>query len=393
MLDLISRTASAALARWASAFPVLALAGPRQSGKTTLARLTFPDKPYLSLEDLDTRERALADPRSFLAGLPAGAVLDEVQRAPDLLSYLQGVVDARGRMGEFVVTGSQQFGLRDHVSQSLAGRAAYLQLLPLSWAEITAVRAPGQATPALEEALWRGGYPALFDVRRSAAESPSAWFAAYVATYVERDVRQVLRIADLTLFRRFVLMCAARTAQLLNLNALAADCGISQPTARAWLEVLQASYLVRLLPPFHRNFGKRLVKTPKLYFLDTGLLCHLLRIDSPRTLATHAMRGPVFESWVVAETLKYRWHRGLEADLYFWRDNHGTEVDLVYEHQGLLHGVEIKSGATFSADWLRPGERWRGYAGPDAAPLTLMYGGDTSYAVGETRVMSWKSLG
>ena len=386
----LTRDAQALLMRMAPAFPVLALTGPRQSGKTTLARMAFAAKPYLSLEDVDTRQRAMADPHQFFASLPDGAILDEVQRAPDLLSTLQGVVDTRGRMGDFIITGSQQFGLRDRISQSLAGRAGNLQLLPLSLAEI---HAAGLHSRSMEQTLWQGGYPALFDARRTAASLPSQWFSAYISSYIERDVRQVLEVSNLSLFQRFVLMCASRTGALLNLAALAADCGISQPTARSWLSVLEASYVVRLLQPFHQNLGKRLVKTPKLYFLDTGLLCHLLRIDSPQTLATHALRGAIFECWVVSEALKYRWNRGLDASIYFWRDNHGTEVDLVFEHAGLLHAVEIKSGSTFASDWTNAAARWKTYAGASAAPVTVVYGGDDSYAVRDIRVMSWRDFG
>lgn len=390
MMPRLARQAQAALQGMATAFPVLALTGPRQSGKTTLARMAFPAKPYLSLEDIDTRERALADPRSFFNSLPHGAILDEVQRAPDLLSWLQGVVDARARMGEFIITGSQQFGLRDRISQSLAGRVGSLELLPLSLAEIDAARIE---SPSLEHALCKGGYPALFDAQRTASQRPGQWFASYVARYIERDVRQVLEVSNLALFQRFVRMCAARTGTLLNLSALASDCGISQPTARSWLGVLEASFVLRLLQPFHRNLGKRLVKTPKLYFLDTGLLCHLLRVDSPCTLATHAMRGAIFESWVVSETLKFRCNRALDANLHFWRDNHGTEVDLVFEHQGLLHGVEIKSGATFASDWVHAAARWKTYAGALAAPVTLVYGGNDSHTVRDVQVMSWRDFG
>ena len=389
-MNLHPRRAHAVLHQMARVFPVIALTGPRQSGKTTLAQMAFSGKPYLSMEDADTRERALADPRGFLAQLPDGAILDEIQRAPQILSYLQGTVDARRKAGQFIVTGSQQFGLRDHISQSLAGRVVHLQLLPMSLVELTgAQRAPA----SMEQALWLGGYPAVHDQQLQSAGLTRQWFGAYVATYLERDVRQVLAVSDLALFQRFVLMCAARTGSLLNLSALASDCGISQPTARSWLSVLEASYVVRLLQPFHRNFGKRLVKTPKLYFLDSGLLCHLLRIDSAQTLATHAQRGAVFESWVVSEVIKHRWNQGLEADLYFWRDNHGTEVDLLYEHDGLLHAVEIKSGSTFAGDWVHAAERWKSYAGAAAAPSTIVYGGDSHFMVRDTHVLPWHLLG
>ena len=384
----IARTAAPLLARLARGFPVIAITGPRQSGKSTLAREVFSHHPYVTLEDPDTRRIALADPRRFLARFPNGAVLDEVQRAPELLSYLQGRVDAAQRMGEFVITGSQQFGLMDGITQSLAGRVGMLQLLPLSNAEL---RQSESAKASLEDRMWRGGYPALH--ARGRDLQPQTWFASYVATYLERDVRQVLNVSDLALFQRFVLMCAARSGQLLNLNSLAADCGISQPTARRWLTVLQASYVVALLPPYHRNFGKRLVKSPKLYFLDTGLLCHLLRIADPLTLQTHALRGAIFETWVVTEVIKHRFNQGLAADLYFWRDNHGVELDLVFEDAGRLQSVEIKSGTTFAMDWLQTARRWKALAGDDAAQPIVLYGGQSSFDLADARVLSWREMG
>ena len=394
---IVARRGSATLLQMAHGFPVLAITGPRQSGKSTLARSAFPTQPHVNLEDHDTRELALADPRRFLSRFNAGAILDEVQRAPALLSYLLGVVDNSPQMGRFVLTGSQQFGLMDGISQSLAGRVGMLTLLPLAHSELLATE-PASAsttTPAaplkLEQRLWRGGYPALHAQHRQ--PEPAHWFAAYLSTYIERDVRRLRNVASLMNFQRFLLMCAARSAQLLNLNSLASDCGISQPTARQWLTVLQASHIVTLVPPYFRNFGKRLVKTPKLYFLDTGLLCHLLRITSAEDLQVHAARGAVFETWVVAETLKHRHNRGLPPDLYFWRDNHGLEMDLVFEHAGRLQGVECKSGLTYSSDWLHAARRWRQVVGAEAANPLLVYGGDASFAQADHRVLSWRDLG
>lgn len=381
---MLPRRALHTLQALAKGFPVLAITGPRQSGKTTLARSAFAHLPYVNLEDPDTRDLALADPRRFFARYPDGAVLDEVQRAPQLMAYLLGLADASPAMGRWVLTGSQQFGLMDGIGQSLAGRVGLLTLLPLAHAELP-------ATTSLEERLWRGSYPALHAEHRDPL--PAHWFAGYLATYIERDVRQLLNISNLLTFQRFVAMCAARSGQLLNLNSLGADCGISQPTARQWLTVLQASHLVALLPPYHRNFGKRLVKTPKLYFLDSGLLCYLMRIASPEDLVHHAMRGAIFETWVVSETLKHRFNRGLTADLYFWRDNHGVEVDLVFEHGQRLQSVECKSGTTYSADWLGPARRWREFAGPEAADPVLVYGGAASHAQADHQVLSWQALG
>jgi predicted AAA+ superfamily ATPase len=386
---MIDRQALRLIGQLARGFPVIALTGPRQSGKTTLARQAFPDKPYFSLEDLEIRQRFMADPRQFFALLPDGAVLDEVQRCPEIFSYLQGVVDERARMGGFVITGSQQFGLLGNITQSLAGRVGLVHLLPLSVREL---RGAGLASTSLEQTVWMGGYPALFDQRRQ-LDKPTQWLSAYATTYLERDVRQLLEVSKLSLFQRFLVMCAARTGQLLNLSALATDCGISHTTARSWLTVLEASYVVYLLQPHHENFGKRLVKMPKLYFLDTGLLCHLLRIDSPQTLATHALRGSIFESWVVGETLKHRWNQGLPADIYFWRDNHGVEIGLLYQHNGKLHAVEIKSGTTFATDWLHACQRWKRYAGTAAADPVLVYGGQDSYSLQGVQVRAWHTLG
>lgn len=382
---MIPRKASDTLERLAKGFPVIALTGPRQSGKTTLAKAVFgQNKPYVSLENPDEREFAEQDPLRFLQRFPSGAILDEVQRCPGLLSWLQGIVDERGRMGDFILTGSAQFEFVSNLTQSLAGRIGRVELLPLSAGELAA----GALLPDLDTLLWQGSYPALYDRELRADD----WFANYVNTYVERDVRQLLAVRDLTQFQRFLRMCAARSGQLLNLTALGADCGISAVTAREWLSVLEASYLIVRLQPYHRNFGKRLVKTPKLYFLDSGLMAWLLGIHSADSLAIHAQRGHLFESFVVSEFIKQRFNAGRPAELYFWRDNVGHEMDLLYETPAGLQSVEIKSGATFASDWLQGPDKWLSFAGNDALPPLLVFGGSGAWQRGQCKVVGWREL-
>lgn len=382
---MLARTAAQTARRFAEGFPVVAITGPRQAGKTTLARAVFSAKPYVNLEDPEERQFATDDPRRFLARFGEGAVIDEAQRCPALFSYLQTEVDRRGRMGEFILTGSQQFGLMSGITQSLAGRVGLIQLLPFSLPELAAAQ---RLPDDLDQLLFQGGYPPLYD--RPVA--PTDWLPNYVMTYLERDVRQLLAVRDLTLFQRFVKLCAARTGQLLNLSSLAVDCGISHVTAREWLTVLEAAYLVHLLRPYHRNYGKRLVKTPKLYFLDTGLAAHLLGIRDAQTLATHAQRGALFETLVVAELVKRAFHAGQPADLYFWRDNVGHEVDLLWEQSGQLQAVAIKSGATLVSDWLAAVKKWQMFAGDEAAVPWLIYGGDRRYGREGVEVIGWRGM-
>lgn len=373
------------LLRLRDQFPVLAITGPRQSGKTTLARALFGDLPFVSLEDPSERAFAQEDPRGFLARFAQGAVFDEAQRWPDLFSYLQGLVDENRQPGRFVLTGSQQFDLVSGITQSLAGRVGMTQLAPLAWSELPASLA---STYSVNDWMLRGAYPAL----HADPAQPADWFASYVMTYLERDVRHITRVQDLSLFQRFLRLCAGRTGQLLNLSALAVETGINQSTARSWLSVLEASYIVNLLPPYFVNFGKRLVKAPKLYFLDTGLAAWLLGLRDVEQLALHPMRGALFENLVVSEAFKARLNAGRSPQLYFWRDNNGLEADLVFETPAGLQTVEIKSGHTATPDLIRAGQKSARFAGDAALLPWLVYAGDASYERSGVRLVGWRDV-
>jgi predicted AAA+ superfamily ATPase len=383
---LIPRDAQETLLQLAQGYPIVAVTGPRQSGKTTLARATFPAKPYVSLEDLDEREFATQDPRGFLGRFPDGAVLDEVQRCPGLFSYLQTLVDQDRRGGLFVLTGSQQFNLLSNVTQTLAGRIALVSLLPFNLPELQAVR---KESATLEDLLFTGLYPPVYD----RGLDPGIWYGNYVSTYLERDVRQLLNVQDLGVFQRLLRMCAARTGQLLNLSALANDCGVSHHTARSWISVLEASFIVHQLQPHFRNFSKRLVKTPKLYFCDPGLAAWLMGVQNPGQLVTHPQRGALFETWVVSELLKARFNRALASNLYFWRDRSGQEVDLVVEQGEILVPVEVKSGQTVTQDFFLGLERWREIAGEASGRPWLVYGGTARQSRSVAEVVPWREIG
>lgn len=383
---LVPRLAEQTVRHLATQYPVVVITGPRQSGKTTLVNAMFQNRPFVSLEDLDERQHAVDDPRGFLARFPDGAVLDEVQRAPDLFSYLQTRVDRNRRPGEFVLTGSQQFGLLSNVTQTLAGRAALVSLLPFSLPELLAVE---RAPDTVGDLLFGGLYPPIHD----RGLDPAIWYGNYIRTYVERDVRQMVNVRDLALFQRFVRMCAGRSGQLLNLSGLGNDCGVSHNTARDWLSVLEASYIVYRLRPHHRSFDKRLVKTPKLYFYDPGLAARLLGVQNAGQLAIHPQRGALFETWVVAELLKARSNHALDDNLYFWRDRAGHEVDLLIDQGIELVPTEIKSGQTVTRSFFTGLEKWRKIAGSAAGRGWLVYGGDLRQSRKEVEVLPWREIG
>lgn len=364
---MITRTLQPYLLALASQYPVVTVTGPRQSGKTTLCRAAFPDKPYANLESPDTRQFAIGDPRAFLAQFPDGAILDEIQRAPELLSYLQVLVDADSRSGLFILTGSQQFEMMTTISQSLAGRTALLKLLPFSVEELAAT-VPGLSVDRL---LVSGFYPRIHDK----GLNPTQALGDYLETYVERDLRQLINIKDLGLFEKFVRLCAGRAGQLLNMQEIGNEAGVSHTTARAWITLLEASYIIHLLRPWYGNISKRLVKMPKLYFYDVGLASYLLGIEHVGHIARHPLRGALFENLAVMEALKYRYHRGRRSNLNFYRDAKGHEVDLVISHGPELLPIEIKSGTTITEDYFK-GLRYFGREFPTAPAGALIYGGN-----------------
>ena len=387
---MIPRQLEPKLREVAGYYPVVVVTGPRQSGKTTLCQATFPDRPYISLEALDTREFAHSDPRGFLAQYAGGAIFDEIQQAPGLLSYLQGEVDARPDPGRFILTGSQHFGLSQSIAQSLAGRCGILALLPPSLEEL---RAFPNAPSDLYTLLWQGAYPRIYDRNIPAPQ----WLADYTSTYLQRDVRQIINVGDLQTFSGFLKLCAGRTAQELNLSALGSDAGVSHNTARAWLSVLEASYIIQRLPAWHLNISKQVVKAPKLHFLDSGLTCHLLGIREPEQLRLHPLRGAIFESWVIAEICKSYAHRGVSPGLFHYRETRGLEIDLLIDQGERFAAIEIKSGATLSADFFRNlqkfSERLQDAGERRSAVNYLIYGGNESQQRSGAGVLPWHSVG
>lgn len=380
---MIPRDIQIELARCQREYPVLCITGPRQSGKTTLARSFFSELSYVSFEEPLTRDVFLEDPKGFLHRYREGAIFDEAQHVPDLFSYLQVMVDENPEAGRFVITGSQHFGLTQRISQSLAGRTAILELLPFSAKELTR---GGWMSGDLDVVMWAGAYPPVHD----RGLRPDRWYANYLATYIQRDVRQISQIHNLDIFTRFMRLCAGNSGQLLNMGRIGAECGVDSKTIGRWVTIVQASYIVKLVPPYYRNFRKRVVKTPKLFFYDTGLACYLLGIRTHEQLSVHPLRGALIETWAFSELNKEMLNQGEQPDIYFWRTHGGREVDFVFESGGQVQAVEVKAGMSVPLKAVRCLEKaiseWEGL---DVTPW-IVYGGEENMKVRACEVVSWK---
>ncbi len=378
---MIKREIESELALVAKEYPVVTISGPRQSGKTTLAKMQFPEHTYCNLEDPDTRRLAEQDPRAFFAQYPAPMIIDEVQRVPELLSYIQVLADETSERGQYILTGSHQLSLRQAVSQSLAGRTALLELLPLSMGELSAAG----VELSRDEYIFQGFYPRIY----SEGTTPSILYRNYLRTYVERDVRQILNIKDLSLFEQFIRLLAGRTGQVLNLHSLGNDIGVTNKTLKEWLSVLEASFIVFRLPPYFENFGKRIIKSPKIYFTDTGLLCYLLGIETPKQIMRDRAFGQLFENLVVIEALKSRYNQGKQPNLYFFRDNNRHEVDLIFKKGRILHPIEIKAAMTWNSEFLKGINHFQRTV-PIAGKGTVIYSGEMQPKLETAEVIHFK---
>lgn len=364
-------------------YPVVTLTGPRQSGKTTVIRHLFPHYPYVNLEAPDVFDRIKADPRRFLRTHHEGVIIDEIQKFPELLSYLQVIVDEQKKMGQFILTGSQQLALNESISQSLVGRTALLNLLPLSIDE-----AKNQAPLELDELLYRGFYPRVYEVNLSSTK----YFRDYVGAYVERDIRQLIHVKDMSLFRKFMKLLAAKTSQVLNYQSLATDVGTTHHTIKSWLSILEALYIVKLLPPYFENFGKRAIKSPKLYFIDVGLACYLLGISEVAQLSRDPLRGALFENMIVMEFIKNNYNQGSDQDLYFFRDNNQLEVDVVFKKGSRLIPIEIKSSETFHHHFIKNLDTFNKICNNNPPQGFVVFGGNDSFEIQDYHVLSFRDL-
>lgn len=379
---MIVRSISEKLLKLWKVFPVVTITGPRQSGKTTLIRNAGFDLPYISLEDIDVRQLAADDPRGFLANYPKGAILDEVQNVPQLFSYIQTEVDSSEK--KYVLSGSQNFELIENISQSLAGRTAIIKLLPFSLTELES----NHSFDRFHEYLFQGSYPRLYDKGIDAVD----YYPSYINTYIQRDVRLIKNIENLALFTKFVRLCAGRIGQPLNVSNLANDTGVSPNTAQSWLSILEASYIIHFLQPYHTNYSKRLIKSPKLYFFDTGVACSLLGLASAEQLASFHLVGGLFENMVVNEFLKNRWNQGLTSNLYFWQDRNRKEIDLIIDRPDGPIPIEIKSGSTMTKSYFKNLTYWRQLSGVSTQEAFVVYGGETDFKIGMDTLVSWSNL-
>jgi len=385
MSDMINRNSTQRLIYLSKTFRSVAVVGPRQSGKTTLCRAVFPEKAYVSLENPDVLEFASSDPRGFLSQFnnEKGAILDEIQKAPHLFSYLQQILDETKNKGLFILTGSNNFLLQGNITQTLSGRIAYLQLLPLSLEEL---KPDNFLKNSYAWHIFTGGYPEVI----SEEINPADWFPNYISTYIERDVRQLKNITNLSLFTKLLRMCAGRTGQILNMSSMANDCGIDQKTVASWLGILQSSYIIYLLKPYYNNFNKRIIKTPKLYFYDTGVVCSLLGIKRAEEITIHASKGALFENMVVSELLKERFNAGESDNLFYWRDKTGNEVDVLMENAGKLTAIELKAGETISSDYFKGLDYFSGLLDVDIEKFLIYGGSQTQIRSNSTIIKSWK---
>jgi uncharacterized protein len=380
---MITRILGLKIAEMARKFPVIAITGPRQSGKTTLCKQVFPDYTYVSLENPDDRTFAENDPRGFLETYSSKVIIDEVQHVPQLFSYIQSVVDASGESGQFILTGSQNFLLLEKISQSLAGRVYISHLLPFSRKELAA-----KSENDLNAVLFKGGYPRIFDREIE----PSDFFPSYVQTYIERDIRSIYNVRDLSLFSAFLRLCAGRTGQLFNASSIGNELGVDYKTIQNWISILETSFILFKLEPWHVNFNKRVVKTPKYYFYDTGLAAYLLGIRKPDEISVHFAKGMLFENYCISEYLKNQWNQGQTTRAFFWRDNVGNEIDLLIEKGNDISVAEIKSGQTIKDDFFKGLTFMEKYAQNYQLSKFLIYGGEQSRKQYETQVLSWKDL-
>ncbi len=381
---MIPRESTAIISKLRKQFPVITLTGPRQSGKTTLLKSIYTDIPYASLEDIDLRNAALEDPRGFLGNFPEGAVLDEIQRTPELFSYIQGIVDTNKKI-HFVLSGSQNFLLLENISQSLAGRAAILKLLPFSISELQNEKL---VPDSYEQLIFKGMYPGIYD----RDIDPEFFYPSYISTYIERDVRQIKNIENLNSFSNFLQLCAGRTGQVVNLNSLASDAGISPNTVKSWLSILEASFIIYFLQPYYENFNKRIIKSPKLYFYDTGLVCSLLGISSANQVNTYHSKGALFENLIITDLIKTRLHKGANPKFYYWQNKTKQEIDLIIDKPEGPVPYEIKSGKTMNDNFFANLKYWQKLTGEKPENLNVIYGGDTNLKISIGNYISWKNL-